>query len=164
MRATHPTTHYNYLYSTAMSSLSKHIKAITLTLSVLISFAAQAQVTRMAVVNHRNQVTYINVYECDYVDEQPQFPGGERALMNFINATREYPYRAYHAGVQGRVVCSFVVNTNGSISHVQVLKGVEESVNREAVRVISAMPRWRVGRMSGQAVPVRCVLPIAFRL
>jgi protein TonB len=108
-------------------------------------------------------MTVVNVYEYDYVEVQPQFPGGERALMNFINNTREYPYHAYHNRVQGRVVCGFIVNVDGSISNIEIIKGVEPSLNREAVRVISEMPKWKVGRLGGDAVPVHCVLPIIFR-
>ena len=105
----------------------------------------------------------MDVYEYEYVDVKKQNTGGERALKNYINQTREYPYHAYHNKIQGRVVCSFVVNIDGSISNVEVIKGVEESLNREAVRVISEMHKWKVGRIGGEVVPVHCILPIAFR-
>ena len=100
---------------------------------------AVSQVRRMCINNplRGNRMVMMDVYEYDFVDVQPQLPGGERALMNYINQTREYPYHAYHNKIQGRVVCSFVVNIDGSISNVEVIKGVEESLNREAVRVIS---------------------------
>ena len=126
---------------------------------------AVSQVRRMCINNplRGNRMVMMDVYEYDFVDVQPQFPVGERALMNYINQTREYPYHAYHNKIQGRVVCSFVVNIDGSISNVEVIKGVEESLNREAVRVISEMPKWKVGRIGGEVVPVHCILPIAFR-
>lgn len=141
----------------------KHILAIVFMCAL--ASPMSSQVRRMCIENpaRHNHMTYVNVYEYDYVDVQPQFPGGERALMNFINDTREYPYRAYHNRIQGRVVCSFVVNTDGSITNITVLKGVEESLNREAVRVISEMPKWKVGKLGGETVPVHCILPIAFR-
>lgn len=131
----------------------------------LLALPAASQVRRMCIESpgKHNRMAYVNVYEYDFVDVQPQFPGGERALMNFINETREYPYHAYHSHIQGRVVCSFVVNTDGSITNIEVIKGVEESLNREAVRVISEMPKWKVGRIGGEVVPVHCILPIAFR-
>ncbi len=134
-------------------------------LAVFVSETAQSQVRRMCINNplRGNKMTVVNVYEYDYVEVQPQFPGGERALMNFINNTREYPYHAYHNRVQGRVVCGFIVNVDGSISNIEIIKGVEPSLNREAVRVISEMPKWKVGRLGGDAVPVHCVLPIIFR-
>lgn len=146
-----------------MSLLLRHIS--TVVLMCLMSMPLSAQVRRMCIENpaRNNHMTYVNVYEYDFVDVQPQFPGGERALMNYINETREYPYHAYNNRIQGRVVCSFIVNTDGSIVNVQVIKGVEESLNREAVRVISHMPKWKVGRIGGEVVPVHCILPIAFR-
>lgn len=106
----------------------------------------------------------IPVYEYESVDLQPQFPGGERGLINFINKTREYPYRAYEKKIEGRVICSFIINPDGSICEVQVIKGVEESLNREAVRIIKSMPHWKAGEIGSEAVHVHCILPISFRL
>ncbi len=113
----------------------------------------------------QSQSMEMEVYEFDYVDVQPQFPGGEHGLINYINQTRVYPYDAYHKRIQGRVLCSFIVGTDGKVSHVRVIRGSgDESLNREAMRVISEMPRWTVGRVGRTPVAVRCVLPIAFRL
>jgi len=126
-----------------------------------------AQVQHVTTVNpmSREGKGYIEVYEYDYVDVQPEFPGGERGLINFINETREYPYHAYKQRVQGRVLCSFVVGTDGKVSHARVIRGAaDESLNREALRVIEQMPRWRAGKMGKTPVPVRVVIPIAFRL
>lgn len=106
----------------------------------------------------------IEVYEYDNVDVQPTFPGGNTALIRFINSSRRYPTQAYQQRIQGRVLCSFVVQSDGSITHVNVLKSVEPSLDREAVRVISQMPQWQAGRMGHECVPVYCILPIAFRL
>jgi len=107
----------------------------------------------------------MEVYEFDYVDVQPQFPGGERGLINFVNKTREYPYHAYQKRIQGRVLCSFIVGTDGKVSNIRVIRGAgDESLDREAMRVISEMPRWSAGKVGKQTVPVRVVLPIAFRL
>lgn len=75
----------------------------------------------------------VNVYEFDFVDRQPQFPGGDNAMIRFINHERRYPKEAYQEGIEGRVLCSFVVNEDGSLSHISVIRGVEESLNREAV-------------------------------
>lgn len=104
------------------------------------------------------------VYEYDAVDVPPQFPGGERGLINFINKVKEYPYSAYNKKIEGRVICSFVINADGSINQIHILKGVESSLNREAVRIIKAMPPWKAGKNEEENVPVRCILPIAFRL
>jgi len=106
----------------------------------------------------------INVYDFDCVDIQPCFPGGDVAMLRYINRERRYPPRAYHAGIEGRVLCGFIVNEDGSISHVSVIKGVEESLDREAVRIITKMPQWSAGSIGENPVPVYCILPIAFRL
>lgn len=104
------------------------------------------------------------VYEYDCVDIQPRFPGGNQELLKFINNTRRYPAEAYRQGVHGRVLCGFVVNEDGSISHISLVKGVEESLNNEAMRIISEMPKWESGVLDNRNVPVFCVLPIVFRL
>ena len=78
----------------------------------------------------------------------------------FINETRVYPAEAYNNRIQGRVVCSFVVYPDGSINGISVMKGVEETLDREAVRIISEMPRWIAGCIGNEAVPVSCVLAI----
>lgn len=104
------------------------------------------------------------VFTGEEVDELPSFPGGETARLNFINATRRYPAEDYQNGVQGRVVCSFIVNSDGSISDAAVIRGVSTSLDIEALRVINAMPRWVAGRLDGVCVPVYQVMSISFRL
>lgn len=106
---------------------------------------------------------YREVYEYDYVWEKPSFPGGDVKLIQFINANRHYPEAAYKAGIQGRVVCSFIVNTNGSVSDVQIFKGVEASLNREAQRIFRMMPNWIPGKLDGIPVPVRVIRTVPFR-
>lgn len=140
---------------------------LTLVLSMLAVASVTAQVRHVTTVDPyaRNKASLVEVYEFDYVDIQPQFPGGEHGLINFINETREYPYHAYKNKIQGRVLCSFIIGTDGRVSNVRIIRGSgDESLNREAMRVISEMPRWKAGKMGRTAVPVRCVLPIAFRL
>ena len=134
-----------------------------LTLGVVLPMAAQ--VRHVTTVNPMSKQSYMEVYEFDYVDIQPQFPGGERGLINFINKTREYPYHAYKKRIEGRVLCSFIVGTDGKVSDVRVIRGAgDDSLDREAIRVIGKMPKWSVGKVGNHAVPVRVVLPIAFRL
>lgn len=126
--------------------------------------AAQGQTCRICCgVNADGYQTFKEIYEYDYVSEKPTFPGGDSKLVKFINSTREYPKAAYENGIQGRVICSFVVNTDGSISNIQILRGVEDSLNEEAIRIIKKMPKWTPGRIDGQAVPVRVIYPIPFR-
>lgn len=107
---------------------------------------------------------YKEVYEYDYVSEKPTFPGGDSRLVSFINGERQYPADAYRRGISGRVTCSFVVNSDGSVSDIHVLKGVEPSLNEEAVRIFSRMPSWTPGKIKGQPVPVRVIWPVPFRL
>lgn len=109
------------------------------------------------------RLAYKEVYEYDYVDDKPCFPGGECKLIAYINEHRRYPRKAYKKGIQGRVICSFIVNADGSVSNVSVLKGVEETLNAEAARILAMMPDWRPGRIEGIPVPVRVLYPIPFR-
>ena len=90
-----------------------------------------AQVRHVTTVNPMSKQSYMEVYEYDYVDIQPQFPGGERGLINFINKNREYPYHAYKNRVQGRVLCSFIVGIDGKVMDARVIRGAgDESLNR----------------------------------
>lgn len=144
------------------------IHRIVLLLIVLISAEASlsaqtVRVRRSVSIDGVTHQEYFEVYEYDYVWEKPSFPGGDVKLLQFINANRKYPEAAYKAGIQGRVVCSFVVNVNGSISDVQVFKGVEPSLNREAQRIFRIMPPWTPGRLDGIPVPVRVIRAVPFR-
>lgn len=124
----------------------------------------KAQTTRVNIgTSPSGCVNYMEVYEYDYVSEKPSFPGGDAQLLKFINNNRKYPKSAYDRGIQGRVTCSFVVNTDGSISHISVLRGVEPSLNKEAMRVIGKMPEWKPGKHNGQPVPTRVVWSVPFR-
>jgi len=98
------------------------------------------------------------------VEDPPSFPGGQAAMMRWLGDNIRYPVVAQESGIQGRVILQFVVNTDGSIVDVQVVRGVDPSLDREAVRVVNAMPRWSPGRQRGQAVRVKFTLPVVFRL
>lgn len=117
---------------------------------------------RTAVMSNGNYV-YTEVYEYDYVDKKPEFPGGGNSLINYINKTRQYPEEAYESGIEGRVTCSFIVHSDGKISNIQILRGVETSLNKEAIRIISSMPIWKPGEINNIPVPVRVVCCIPFR-
>lgn len=98
------------------------------------------------------------------VEKQPEFPGGMSELMKFLSKNIKYPVIAQENGIQGRVVCSFVVNRDGSIVDIQVMRGVEPSLDKEAVRVIGTMPKWKPGEQRGKPVRVKFILPVQFRL
>ncbi|RIV24916.1 energy transducer TonB [Fibrisoma montanum] len=98
------------------------------------------------------------------VEQQPQFPGGLESLRSFLEKNLRYPAPASRSGISGRVVVSFVVNTDGRLTDVQVLKGIGFGCDEEALRVVKQMPPWKPGRQSGRMVPVKFNLPIAFAL
>lgn len=97
-------------------------------------------------------------------EQQPEFPGGLKALSAFVGNELRYPRSAASAGVSGRVYVSFVVNTDGTLTEVQILKGLGFGCDEEAVRVVQKMPHWRPGKQSGRAVRVKYTLPIWFTL
>ncbi len=100
----------------------------------------------------------------DVVEQMPSFPGGNQALMDYLSKNVKYPVVAQENGVQGRVVVSFVVERDGSITDVNVMKSVDPSLDREATRVVSSMPKWIPGKQNGSAVRVKYRLPVTFRL
>lgn len=125
---------------------------------------ASSQICRICEgIDSHGSRKYIEVYQYDYVSEKPEYPGGDEALFQFINKTRVYPRDAYRRGVEGRVTCAFVVNSDGSVTHIKVIRGVEPSLDEEALRVFRLMPSWRPGSVDGRAVPVRVVRSICFR-
>lgn len=98
------------------------------------------------------------------VEQQPEYPGGLDALRTFLSKNLNYPRAAASSGVSGRVYVSFVVNTDGSLTDIQVLKGIGFGCDEEAVRVMHKMPHWRPGKQSGRTVRVKYNLPISFTL
>lgn len=134
-----------------------------LTLCGALAQKSNAQVFNIALSTSSTSST-VEVYEFEAVEERPEFPGGERGLLNYINSERQYPHEAYSKGIQGRVLVSFIICTDGSVSNIAVIKGVEDSLNDEAVRIVSRMPRWTPGKVENERVYVRLVLPIVFRL
>ena len=100
----------------------------------------------------------------DVVEQMPSFPGGQAALMQWLASNMSYPVIAAENGVQGRVIVQFVVEKDGSVSDVQVVKSVDPSLDKEAKRVVSAMPRWIPGKQNGAAVRVKYTVPVTFKL
>lgn len=98
------------------------------------------------------------------VEKQPEFPGGMAALMKYFADNVRYPVIASENGIQGRVVCQFTVWKDGSVSDVKVLRGVDPSLDREAIRLISNMPKWKPGEQRGKAVNCKFTVPVLFQL
>ena len=99
----------------------------------------------------------------DVVEVMPCFPGGDVALMKFLAENIKYPVVAEDNGIQGRVICTFTVERDGSITDVKILKSVDPSLDKEAVRVLRAMPRWKPGIQKGAPVRVKYTVPVTFR-
>lgn len=100
----------------------------------------------------------------DKVDNMPEFPGGSMALMEFLRDNVKYPKGAFERNVQGRVIVGFVVDRDGSVTDVHAFKPLDEELDAEAVRVISAMPKWTPGMVKGEPVRVKYFVPVIFRL
>ena len=100
----------------------------------------------------------------DVVEVMPSFPGGQGALMSYLSSHTKYPVVAQENGVQGRVTVSFVVERDGSITDVHVVRSVDPSLDREAARVVSSMPNWQPGKQNGSAVRVKFNVPVQFKL
>lgn len=100
----------------------------------------------------------------DVVEQQPQYPGGMGALNHWLGSNIKYPVMAAENGIEGRVVVQFVVERDGSVSGVHVVRGVDPSLDKEATRVVSAMPKWIPGKQNGSAVRVKYTVPVTFRL
>ncbi|MCC8153309.1 MAG: energy transducer TonB [Tannerellaceae bacterium] len=98
------------------------------------------------------------------VDGMPRYPGGENEMLKYIATNTIYPETAKNAGEQGRVVISYTVEKDGSISDIQVVRGISEDLNQEAIRLVKEMPTWEPGTNKGEIVRVRYTLPIIFRL
>lgn len=100
----------------------------------------------------------------DIVEEAPQFPGGQNALTQWLGANIKYPKIAVENGIEGRVYVSFIVRSTGEITDIKIARSVDPSLDKEAVRVTSCMPKWIPGKQGGEAVNVRYTMPLTFRL
>ena len=136
------------------------MKKIVFLLSVLfLSLAAQAQ----SVENADSVAVEETVYQS--VEEQPEFPGGMKALMKYLADNVKYPRVSRDNKSQGRSTVRFTVNADGSISDAEIVRSTGDMyLDREALRVISEMPKWKPGKQNGKPVRVKFVLPVGFRL
>ena len=100
----------------------------------------------------------------DAVEQMPQYPGGIGALMQYLSSHIKYPAEAEANGIEGRVICTFIVEKDGSITDIKVSRSVDPSLDQEAVRVIGSMPAWTPGRQNGEVCRVKFTLPVTFKL
>lgn len=142
--------------------LKSLIMAMILTLTAGLPVQAEP-----SVISHAVDLAIINqdttqVY--DIADQMPHFPNGVGALTKYISSTMVYPEVAKENGIQGKVIVGFTVNTDGSLSDIHVTRSVDSSLDREAVRIVKAMPQWIPGRLNGEIVRVRYNVSVVFRL
>ena len=100
----------------------------------------------------------------DVVEEMPEFPGGPKALMDYLMTNVKYPKTAFDADIQGRVIAQFVVDKEGTVRDAHIVKSVDPALDAEALRVINNMPKWRPGRQNGKVVNVKYTIPVSFSL
>lgn len=98
------------------------------------------------------------------VEQMPQYPGGDEALMSYIKDNIRYPTSAASKGIQGRVTCSFVIDATGKVTDVNVVRGLDPALDAEAIRVVSGMPTWKPGRQNGKDCAVQYAVPITFSI
>ena len=127
-------------------------------LSLMAMFGLTTVSAQKTVVAEKNQQAF------DVVEQMPEFPGGIKALLDYLCQNVKYPADAEKQKIEGRVIANFVVETDGSISNVEVFRPVFPSLDAEAVRVLSAMPKWKPGMQSGKVVRVKYTVPISFNL
>ena len=98
------------------------------------------------------------------VEEMPEFPGGYEGLAKYLSDSITYPAIAKEYNIQGKVYVQFVVEKNGKVSNVKVVRGVDKNLDKEAVRVVKSFPDWKAGKQRGKAVRVYFTVPINFQL
>lgn len=109
--------------------------------------------------------TYSNTDKVyDVADPMPSFPGGMGALMQYLSSHIKYPVKAEEDGIQGRVLCTFIIEKDGSISDIRVSRSIHQTLDDEAVRVIGAMPKWTPGKVNGMTCRTWFTLPVTFKL
>lgn len=130
--------------------LVRYILALPLIVALLLVFSVD--------VKSQNKDIYKTV------EEMPAYPGGEKAMFDFISSNLKYPKSAVKEGAEGRVVVRYVVTETGEISDVTVLKGFNKACDEEAARVVKMMPNWTPGKLKGENVAVYYTLPIVFKI
>ena len=127
-------------------------------MSLMAVFCLTTVNAQKTIVSQKDQKVF------DVVEQMPEYPGGMQALFTFMADNIKYPEDAVKQQVEGRVLVQFIVETDGSISNVEVIKRVFPSLDEEAIRVISAMPKWAPGKQNGKVVRVKFAIPVSFRL
>ena len=128
------------------------LKVPLMMLVLLFSFMTSTAQTK------KNNMVY------DVVEVMPQYPGGQIAMLKYIMENIKYPKQIMEEGIQGRVTVSFIVEKDGRVSNVRLLRSVQPLLDKEAIRVVKSMPKWTPGKQNGKPVRVRFNLPVMFKL
>ena len=127
-------------------------------MSMMAVFCLTTVSAQKTVVAQKNQKVF------DIVEQMPEYPGGMEALFQYLSQNVKYPEDAKKQKIEGRVLASFVVETDGSITNVEVVKPAFPSLDAEAVRVLSSMPNWIPGKQNGEVVRVKYTVPLVFNM
>ena len=139
-------------------------KAVNVKYTIPVAFKLQGENadSKAAATPREAQVDENGVYMV--CDQMPMYPGGMQELMKFLQKNIQYPQDAEEKGIQGRVIVQFVVEKDGSIKDIKVVRGIDPSLDKEALRVINAMPKWEPGKHKGEAVSVKYTVPVNFKV
>lgn len=153
------------LTSLNMSSAVQNEKNVSANDFVVIGYSAQKEPQKKAAIATPSPSAESGKDDVFQVVEQmPKYPGGNQAMFKYLGENIKYPAKAQQDGIQGRVICSFIVNVDGSIADTKIVRGIEPNLDAEAIRVINAMPNWEPGMQRGNLVRVKYTLPINFQL
>ena len=145
----------------------KHLNLFVLTMMLLMCLPSANAQNAQTKKNTQDSVSS-KIWDGDYGEIMPHFPGGDKALKEFIQKNLRYPTEAMKKGIQGRVIVTFNVETDGSITDAKVVKAVDSLLNNEALRIVKSMPKWKPGEMmsKGKTVLTRCkyTIPVIFKL
>ncbi len=146
--------------------LGKAVAVVGVSMGLAALTACESQLTEMntdnnisSVLNQNNNSEWMG----EIISPQPSFPGGSQALVDFLRENTKYPEQALKDSIEGRVVVAFVIDTDGSITKPEVVRGVHPLLDAEALRVVKLMPKWEPGSENGTPVRVRYNLPITFK-
>ena len=140
-----------------MKPLKKSHLAIAIGVIAILAF-----IVFVCIEKAKDNTTDNHVYQI--VEIMPEFPGGEMALRKFIATSVKYPIEAQENGIQGKVYITFVVNKEGKVTDAKVVRGVDPSLDKEALRVVNNLPIWKPGKQDGNKVNVNYTVPISFVL
>jgi len=146
--------------------LGKAVAVVGVSMGLAALTSCESQLTEMntdnnisSVLNQNNNSEWMG----EIISPQPSFPGGSQALVDFLRENTKYPEQALKDSIEGRVVVAFVIDTDGSITKPEVVRGVHPLLDAEALRVVKLMPKWEPGSENGTPVKVRYNLPITFK-